>query len=183
MIRADRGAHAAAFEAVRPGRFVAVEVVRVRPAKALRVPARSVIAEVVVDIPRVAPEAPIARRAPVARRARVAIPNVKVISFAAHASSLVARRPQLRGMRPLPEGRACRCREPAKVKRYLLETMCLCKSHVMQEPKALSVRRLRPLAQAQKACTRSRSCITLRIHWLVRARRLRRTAGSPVPRT
>jgi hypothetical protein len=56
-------------------------------------------------------------------RARVAIPNVKVISFAAHASSLVARRSPLAGMRPLPEGRARRTREPAEPKRYLLETV------------------------------------------------------------
>jgi hypothetical protein len=56
-------------------------------------------------------------------RARVAIPNVKVISFAAHASSLVARRSLLAGMRPLPEGRARRTREPAEHKRYLLETV------------------------------------------------------------
>jgi hypothetical protein len=56
-------------------------------------------------------------------RARVAIPNVRVISFAAHASSLVARRSLLAGMRPLPEGRVRRTREPAEHKRYLLETM------------------------------------------------------------
>jgi hypothetical protein len=56
-------------------------------------------------------------------RARVAIANVKVISFSAHASSLVARRPRLAVVRPLPERRARRLREPAGHKRYLLETM------------------------------------------------------------
>jgi hypothetical protein len=59
----------------------------------------------------------------VLRRTCVAIPEVKVISFAAHASSLVARRPRLVGLRPLLERRAHRSREPAEHKRYLLETM------------------------------------------------------------
>ena len=79
-------------------------------------------AQVVVDVPRVTPQAPAGGRLPGPRRAGVAIPNVKVISFAAHASSLVARRPRLVGMRPLLERRVSP-REPARVKRYLLETM------------------------------------------------------------
>ena len=74
----------------------------------------------------------------------VAIPNVKVISFAAHASSLVARRPRLfAGKRPLPDGGS---------------------GHP-------STRRTHTLPPGSG------------VHWLVRARRLRRTAGSPVPRT
>ena len=128
----------------RPSGLVAVEVVRFRAAEPLRVPALSVIAQVVVDIRRVAPIAPAGRRAAGPRRAHIAIPNVKVISFAAHASSLVARRSRLAGMRPLPERRVRASREPAELKRYLLGQV---------------------------------------LHWLVRARRLRRTAGSPVPRT
>ena len=103
--------------------FGAVTEARFRAAEALGVPARGVVAQVVVDVSCVAPIAPVGRRATVPSRARVAIPNVKVISFAAHASSLVARRSPLAGMRPLPEGRARRTREPAEHKRYLLETM------------------------------------------------------------
>jgi hypothetical protein len=72
--------------------LVAVEVVRFRAPEPLGVPACSVIAQVVVDIPRVVPIAPVGRRLSMLRRAYIAIPNVKVISFAAHASSLVARR-------------------------------------------------------------------------------------------
>ncbi len=84
-----------------------VGVARFRAAETLRVPARGVITQVIVDICGVAPKAPVGRRAAVPRRACVAKPNVKVISFAAHASSLlVARRPPVTGVRPLPEGRA-----------------------------------------------------------------------------
>ena len=100
--------------------LVTVEEVHLRAAEPLGVPARGVIAQVVVDIPRVAPIAPVGRRAAVPRRAYIAMPNVKVISFAAHAPSLVARRPRLAGMRPLPERRVRPSREPAEVKRYLL---------------------------------------------------------------
>ena len=122
VIRADRGADTAAVsgtavsgtavsgtavsgsvasgtpadDAGRAG-LMAVQEVRLRAAEPLGVPARRVIAQVVVDIPRarVAPIAPVSRRAVVPRRAYIAIPNVKVISFAAHAPSLVARRPRL----------------------------------------------------------------------------------------
>ena len=123
VIGAHRGADASA-----PGRagqvgFGAVTEARFRAAESLGVPARGVVPQVVVDVSCVAPIAPVGRRATVPSRARVAIPNVKVISFAAHASSLVARRSPLAGMRPLPEGRARRTREPAGHKRYLLETM------------------------------------------------------------
>jgi len=84
MIRADCGAdtaasRTAAFGTVGSGTvgaggtgmagLVAVEVVRFGTAEPLRVPALSVIAQVVVDISRVAPIAPIGRRAPVPRRA------------------------------------------------------------------------------------------------------------------
>ena len=100
--------------------LVAVEVARFRAAEPLRVPALSVIAQVVVDIRRVALIAPAGRRAAGPHRAHIAIPNVKVISFAAHASSLVARRSRLMGKRPLLERRVRSSREPAKLKRYLL---------------------------------------------------------------
>jgi len=79
MIRADCGADTAASGTASPGTvgssgtgmagLVTVEVVRFGTAEPLRVPALSVIAQVVVDIPRVAPIAPIGRRAPVRRRA------------------------------------------------------------------------------------------------------------------
>ena len=111
-----------------PGRagpvgFGAVTEARFRAAEPLGVPARGVVPQVVVDVSCVAPIAPVGRRATVPSRACVAIPNVKVISFAAHASSLVARRSRLVGMRPLPEGRVPESGEPAEHKRYLLETM------------------------------------------------------------
>src|SRR5262249_52431782 len=102
---------------------VAVQRIRLRAPEPLRVPARVVVAQVVVDVPRVAPKAPVGRRAAGPRRGCVAIPNVKVISFAAHASSLVARRSRLKDMRPLPERRAHRSRVPAEHKRYLLGTV------------------------------------------------------------
>jgi hypothetical protein len=98
------------------------QVVGLRAAEALRVPARVAIAQVVIDVSGVTPKAPVSRAA-LSRLAYIAIPNVKVISFAAHASSLVARRSRLVGMRPLPEGRAPESGEPAEHKRYLLETM------------------------------------------------------------
>src|SRR4029077_3280160 len=121
-IGAHHGADTAALHVAGPARFVAIEV-RLRMAEALCVPARGVVAQVVVDIPRVAPVTAAGGRAAVLRRTCVAIPEVKVISFAAHASSLVARRPRLVGLRPLLERRAHRSREPAEHKRYLLETM------------------------------------------------------------
>jgi len=123
VIRAHRGADTPAADVVGPAGFVAVGEVSLGTAEPLRVPARGVVAQVVVDVPCVAPIAPVGRRATAPSRARVAIPNVKVISFAAHASSLVARRSRLVGMRPLPEGRAPESGEPAEHKRYLLETM------------------------------------------------------------
>jgi hypothetical protein len=123
FVRADRGAYAAASAVPGgPAGFIAVQVVGFRAAEALRIPARVVIAQVIVDISGVAPKAPVSRAA-VSRLAYVAIPNVKVISFAAHASSLVARRSRIVGMRPLPEGRVPESGEPAEHKRYLLETM------------------------------------------------------------
>ena len=122
MIRAHRGADTPAADVVGPAGFVAVGEVSLGTAEPLRVPARGVVAQVVVDVFCVAPIALVGRRATAPSRARVAIPNVKVISFAAHASSLVARRSPLAGMRPLPERRARRTRVPAEHKRYLLET-------------------------------------------------------------
>ena len=122
--RADRGADAAVPAAAGVAGLMVVQVPRFRAAEALGVPPRGVIAQVVVDICGVAPKAPVGRRAAVPRRACVAKPNVKVISFAAHASSLlVARRPPVNGVRPLPERRAPLSGEPAEHKRYLLETM------------------------------------------------------------
>jgi hypothetical protein len=123
VIGAHRGADASAVRSAGQVGFGAVTEARFRPAEPLGVPARGVVAQVVVDVSCVAPIAPVGRRATVPSRARVAIPNVKVISFAAHASSLVARRSLLAGMRPLLEGRARRTREPAEHKRYLLETV------------------------------------------------------------
>ena len=123
VIGPHRGADASAAGGAGQVGFGAVTEARFRTAEPLGVPARGVVAQVVVDVSCVAPIAPVGRRATVPSRARVAIPNVKVISFAAHASSLVARRSLLAGMRPLPEGRARRTREPAEHKRYLLETM------------------------------------------------------------
>ena len=126
VIGAHRGADASAAGGAGQIGFGAVTEAPFRAAESLGVPARGVVAQVVVDVPRVpcvAPIAPVGRRATAPSRARVAIPNVKVISFAAHASSLVARRSPLAGMRPLPEGRARRTREPAEHKRYLLETV------------------------------------------------------------
>jgi hypothetical protein len=131
FVRADRGADADASAvpaAAVPAGLVPVagvstaQVVGFRAAEALRVPARGVIAQVVIDVSGVTPKAPVSRAA-LSRLAYIAIPNVKVISFAAHASSLVARRSRLVGMRPLPEGRAPESGEPAEHKRYLLETM------------------------------------------------------------
>jgi len=122
---ADRGADAdtsASAAPAGPAGFIAIQVVGFRAAEALRIPARVVIAQVVVDISGVAPKAPVGRAA-VSRLAYSAKPNVKVISFAAHASSLVARRSRLVGMRPLPEGQAPESGEPAEHKRYLLETV------------------------------------------------------------
>ena len=92
---ADSVASRTAGDDARLAGLVAVEEVRFRAAEPLGVPARSVIAQVVVDIPRVTPIAPVGRRTTVPRRAYIAIPNVKVISFAAHAPSLVARRSRL----------------------------------------------------------------------------------------
>jgi hypothetical protein len=123
FVRADRGADAATVPAAAgPAGLVAIHVARLRAAETLRVPARGVIAQVVIDVSGVTPKAPVSRAA-LSRLAYIAIPNVKVISFAAHASSLVARRSRLVGMRPLPEGRAPESGEPAEHKRYLLETM------------------------------------------------------------
>jgi hypothetical protein len=123
VIGAHRGADPSAAGGTGPVGFGAIAEARFRAAEPLGVPARGVVAQVVVDVSCVAPIAPVGRRATVPSRDRVAIPNVKVISFAAHASSLVARRSPLAGMRPLPEGRARRTREPAEHKRYLLETV------------------------------------------------------------
>src|SRR5215471_2101263 len=131
--------------------LVAVEIADLRAAKALRVPAVGVVAQVVVDRPAedsvivavVTAVRPVGPVAPGAAVRPVAIPNVKVISFAAHASSLVARRPRLGGKRPLPDGGSG---HPGTHRTHTL-------------PPGSGV------------------------HWLVRARRLRRTAGSPVPRT
>ena len=123
VIGAHRGADASAPGRPGPVGFGAVTEARFRAAEPLGVPARGVVPQVVVDVSCVAPIAPVGRRATVPSRARVAIPNVKVISFAAHASSLVARGPREVGLRPLLERRAHRSREPAEPKRYLLETM------------------------------------------------------------
>ena len=123
VIGAHRGTDPSAADGTGPISFGDVTEARFRAAEPLGVPARGVVAQVVVDVSCVAPIAPVGRRATVPSRARVAIPNVKVFSFAAHASSLVARRSPLAGMRPLPEGRARRTREPAEPKRYLLETV------------------------------------------------------------
>jgi hypothetical protein len=114
LIGADRGTDAAAVPAaagpaglVLVTRIGAVSIARFRAAESLRIPARGVIAQVVVDISGVAPKAPVGRRAAMPRRACVAEPNVKVISFAAHAPSLlVARKSPVIGVRPLPERRA-----------------------------------------------------------------------------
>jgi hypothetical protein len=65
---------------------------RFRAAEAVGVEAVRVIAKVVVDTSAAARVAAVNPRAAVTSYAHVAIPNVKVISFAAHASSLVARR-------------------------------------------------------------------------------------------
>ena len=123
VVGAHRGADASAPGRAGPVGFGAVTEARFRAAEPLGVPARGVVPQVVVDVSCVAPIAPVGGRATVPSRTRVAIPDVKVLSFAAHASSLVARRSLLAGMRPLPEGRALRTREPAEHKRYLLETM------------------------------------------------------------
>src|SRR6185437_3914228 len=123
VIGAHRGADASAPGRPGPVGFGAVTEARFRAAEPLSVPARGVVSQVVVDVSCVAPIAPVGRRATVPSRACVAIPNVKVISFAAHASSLVARRSPLARMKPLPEWRARRIRVPAEHKRYLLETM------------------------------------------------------------
>ena len=139
------------------GGLVIVEVTGRRAAETLGVPAVGVVTQVVVDRPaedpvivagvapvrRVAVLGPVNSLAPGTAVPPVAIPNVKVISFAAHASSLVARRPRLAGKRPLPDGGS---------------------GHP-------GTRRTHTLPPASG------------VHWLVRARRLRRTAGSPVPRT
>ena len=128
-VRAGRpgGGNAGGPGLVRDGHGrVAVQVIGFRAAEAIRVPAVRVIAEVVIDGPAIAScvLAAAGRRAAVldsARGPRIAIPNVKVISFAAHASSLVARRSRLTGMRPLPGKRARPSLEPAENKRYLLD--------------------------------------------------------------
>src|ERR1035438_2769506 len=103
-VRADRGTYAGLTRTARARRagVTAVRESGFRTAKAIGVPAVRVITQVIVRFP------------------RIAIPKVKVISFAAHASSLVARRSRLTGMRPLPERRVQQSREPADVKRYLL---------------------------------------------------------------
>jgi hypothetical protein len=113
-----------------------VQVVGYRTAEAIRVPAVRVITQVVIDISgratyggasyggasyAIASAADGAAAGDSDRFRRVAIPNVKVISFAAHASSLVAWRSRLTGMRPLPGKRARRSLGPAEVKRYLLD--------------------------------------------------------------
>ena len=113
-----------------------VQVVGFRTAEAIRVPAVRVITQVVIDISgrashggasyggtgyAIAATAPGAAAGDSDRFPRVAIPNVKVISFAAHASSLVAWRSRLTGMRPLPGKRARPSLGPAEVKRYLLD--------------------------------------------------------------
>src|SRR5262249_20110408 len=97
VIGAHRGADASAADGAGQVGFWAVIEARFRAAESLGVPARGVVAQVVVDVSGVAPIAPVGRRATAPSRARVAIPNVKVISFAAHASSLVARRSPLAG--------------------------------------------------------------------------------------
>src|SRR6516165_8558120 len=134
------------------GRLVIVEVIGRRAAEALRVPAVGVVAQVVVDrsaqhpviVAGVCPVVSLIRPVPPGTPVLpVAKPNVKVISFAAHASSLVARRPRHGGKRPLPDGGS---------------------GHP-------GTRRTHTLPPGSG------------VHWLVRARRLRRTAGSPVPRT
>jgi len=117
---------------VRGGRGLrGVQVIGFRTAEAIRVPAVRVITQVVIDISgrasyaiasyAIAAAGPPAAALDSARFPRVAIPNVKVISFAAHASSLVARRSRLKGMRPLPGKRARPSLGPAEVKRYLLD--------------------------------------------------------------
>ena len=116
--RPDRGTYAGptrAAAAVLAG-FMAVQVPGLRATEAVGVPAVRVITQVVIDMSPVAA----ACGAVITGFPRIAIPNVKVISFAAHASSLVARRSRLTGMRPLPERRVQQSREPADVKRYLL---------------------------------------------------------------
>jgi hypothetical protein len=108
-----------------------IRVVGCRTAEAIRVPAVRVITQVVIDIAgrasyaiascAIAAAGPPAAVLDSARFPRIAITNVKVISFAAHASSLVARRSRLKGMRPLPGKRARPSLGPAEVKRYLLD--------------------------------------------------------------
>jgi hypothetical protein len=121
---------------VRDGRGCrGVQVAGFRTAEAICVPAVRVITQVVIDISGRASHrgasdggasyaiaaAPGAAASDSDRFRCVAIPNVKVISFAAHASSLVAERSRLTGMRPLPGRRARPSLGPADVKRYLLD--------------------------------------------------------------
>src|ERR1035438_9183836 len=117
-VRADRGTYAGLTRTARARRagVTAVRESGFRTAKAIGVPAVRVITQVIVDMSPVAA----VRGVVITRFPRIAIPKVKVISFAAHASSLVARRSRLTGMRPLPERRVQQSREPADVKRYLL---------------------------------------------------------------
>ncbi|HYV77031.1 MAG TPA: hypothetical protein VE979_02800, partial [Streptosporangiaceae bacterium] len=82
VIRAHRGADASAAGGAGQVGVGAVTEARFRAAESLGVPARGVVTQVVVDVSCVAPIAPVGRRATVPSRARVAIPNVKVISFA-----------------------------------------------------------------------------------------------------
>jgi hypothetical protein len=91
-------------------------------AEAICVPAIRVITQVIIDVFSQASEAAVPGVA-VPCFPRIAIPNVEVISFAAHASSLVARRSRMTEMRPLPERRVRQSGVPADVKRYLLGRM------------------------------------------------------------
>src|ERR1035438_585654 len=99
--RPDRGTYADLTRAAAAGLagFMAVQVPGLRATEAVGVPAVRVITQVVIDMSPVAAVC----GAVITGLPRIAIPNVKVISFAAHASSLVARRSRLTGMRPLPE--------------------------------------------------------------------------------
>jgi hypothetical protein len=113
--------------------YLAIGIAGLRAAEALGVPAVGVIAQVVVDR---APGHLLARKGlmvpvgvtlagavgPGTAIARAAIPNVKLVSFAAQASSLVAEKPRLSGeRRPLPGRRVRQCGKPAELTRYLLD--------------------------------------------------------------
>src|ERR1035438_3395451 len=119
--RPDRGTYADLTRAAAAGLagFMAVQVSGLRATEAVGVPAVRVITQVVIDMSPVAAVC----GAVITGFPHIAIPNVKVISFAAHASSLVARRSRLTGMRPLSERRVRQSGAPTEVKRYLLGRM------------------------------------------------------------